>query len=403
MSHQAFLARQPIVDTKQNIVAYELLFRFDGATDAAHVSDELDASLQVLVNAVGNMGTDWVLGDKIAFINMGESLLSSGFTELLPADRAVLEILETVRVTDELVERLRGLRSRGFRFALDDFEHTPSSEPLLEVADFVKLDLLNQHAPLEDTVRRLRQYPVKLVAEKVETRAAFEAARNLGFDFFQGYFFARPETLSTRTINPSYQNLLDLLNKVRVNADVRNLEMAFKRDVALSFKLLRYINSVGFGLSCEIQSIRHAIAVLGMQQLYRWLTLLLVTAGGDSVPPALVKTAVTRGRLTELLGARLLPKVDQDNLFIVGVFSMLDVMMDTPMNELLDKITLPEPVAEALANRAGVYGPFLSLAEACETPDPDRISELSASLALSPAQVNEAHVQALAWVERLGI
>ncbi|MBL8508954.1 MAG: HDOD domain-containing protein, partial [Chitinimonas sp.] len=188
------------------------------------------------------------------------------------------------------------------------------------------------------------------------------------------------------------------------NAEITEIENALKRDVALSFKLLRYINSAGFGLSCEIHSFRHAVTILGYQKLYRWLTLLLVTASSDAgTPPALMKTAVTRGRLVELLGSHMLDGTDRDNLFIVGVFSLLDVMLDMPMEKILETLLLPDAVSDALLSRTGIYGPFLELAEACEDPEMADVPRLCEHLQLTPEMLNKAHVSALAWVEELGV
>lgn len=404
MQEQAFIARQPIVDTNQKIVAYELLFRADATATRAEVSDDLLAGTRVLINTLSNMGTQWLLGDKLAFINIAAPMLESEFLELLPQKQVVLEIIESVTPTPELIERCKQLRADGFKFALDDFEHIPANTPFLEVADFVKLDIQALGlAGTAETLKLLKGKPVKLIAEKVEKLSEFKACKEMGFDYFQGFYFAHPETLTAKVINPAHAAVLDLLNKVRNSADVKEIELSFKRDVALSFKLLRYINSVGFGLSCEIQSIRHAVSILGYQQLYRWLTLLLATAGNTATSPALMKTAITRGRLTELLGKDLLGKADQDNLFIVGVFSLLDAMLEMPMDSVMDKLTLPENITDALLNRSGIYGPFLELTEACEGADMNKIDELAMALSLEPAKVNEAHLSALAWVETLGV
>ncbi|TCV90792.1 EAL and HDOD domain-containing protein [Sulfurirhabdus autotrophica] len=405
MQDQAFIGRQAILDKQQKIVAYELLFRHSGTATTAEITDDVHAGTRVIANAFGNMGSQWVLGDKFAFINIATPMLESEFLELLPARQVVLEILETVLPTPELIQRCKELRAMDFRLALDDYEHTPEMTPFLDVVDFVKLDI-QKLGPVKtaETVKILKNYPVKLVAEKVETHGEFKGCKNLDFDFYQGYYFAHPETLTAKIINPAHANVLQLLNQVRKNEDIKDIELAFKRDVALSFKLLRYINSVGFGLSCEIQSIKHAVSILGYQQLYRWLTLLLVTAGtSESTPPALMKTAVTRGRLTELLGQDHLDKNDRDNLFIVGVFSLLDAMLEMPMESVLDKLSLPENIADALLTRQGIYGPFLELTEACEGTDVDRIESLAEALQLEPDAVNKAHFEALAWVETLGI
>lgn len=404
MRDHAFIGRQPILDTKQQIVAYELLFRDSANAKDAVIEDNLKACARVLVNTMSDMGAQWLLGDKLAFINVSEELLHSEFLELLPPQRTVLEVLETVPPSEAVVQRLKELRGQGFQIALDDYVYTPESAPMLQCAQYIKIDV--QDHGLDNTAKlfaQLKVLPVKLVAEKVETYEEFEACKKMGFHFFQGYYFAHPETLSAKVINPSYASVLDLLNMVSRDAEVKDVETGFKRDPALSFKLLRYINSVGFGLSCEIQSIRHALTILGTKQLYRWLTLLMVTAGENATAPALMKTAITRGRLTELLGTDYFEKTDRDNLFIVGVFSLLDAMLEMPMAQVLEKVLLPEAVTDALLNREGIYGPFLQLAEACEDADSSRIAELAASLQYDPDKVNDCHIAALAWVENLGI
>lgn len=404
MSNNAFIARQPILDAGHSIIAYELLFRHSAHAKSARVESDVDAGITVIANALFNMGTEWLLKGKLAFINMEVPMLMSSFSSLLPKENVVIEILETVQVTDETLERLQELKQEGYRFALDDYHYHPDSEPFLPLADFVKLDVL-AHTPeeLARLVKAVRRYPVKLVAEKVETLEQFKHCRDLGFDFFQGYYFAHPETLVERVINPVHATVLQLLEKVRQGAEVKELEALFKKDVALTFKLMRYINSAGFGLSCEVQSIRHAVSILGMQPLYRWLTLLLVTAGSNATSPAQARTAITRGRLCELLGKTELPRGDQDNLFIVGVFSLLPAMLEMTMDQVLERLVIPEKIADALMDRTGLYGPFLSLAEAVESGDAARLEDLTLSLMLSPDQVSEAHLQALAWVEQLGL
>jgi EAL and modified HD-GYP domain-containing signal transduction protein len=406
MPVQAYIGRQPILDRQQKIIGYELLFRNSREATSAQFGDEIFVGATILVNTLSNMGAAWLLGDKLAFINISTALLESDFLELLPAERVVLEIVETVRPTPELLARCRKLRAKSFRFALDDFELTTATAPFLEVASFIKLDI--RELGQEKTVAMINaldghHHKAKLIAEKVETKDEFRFCRQLGFSYFQGYYFAHPETLSAKTINPAYANVLSLLDRVREKAEIQEIETYFKKDVALSFKLLRYINSAGFGLSCEIESIRHALAILGYKQLYRWLTLLLVTAGEGTTAPALTKTAITRGRLTELLGAGFLEDHEGDNLFIVGVFSLLDVILEMPMEQVLEKLYLPAPINDALLHRQGIYAPFLQLAEACEDANLEKIEKLAGTLQLAPDQINRSHLAALAWVEALGV
>lgn len=404
MEDQVFIGRQPIMDVKQHIIGYELLFRHSADADTAVFEDELKACSSVLVNTMGDIDVQWLLGDKLAFINVNEAMLMSEFIELMPPQRTTLEILRTVVAGDAVVERCRELHKLGYKIALDNPQLGVQLEPLTQFANFIKIDSLS--VTIQEARKLFQRYAapnIQMVAEKIETLEQFEAYKEIGFRRFQGFYFARPETFTAKVINPSFDSVLNLLNLVTQDSDNKDIENGFKRDAALSFKLLRYINSVGFGLSCEIQSIQHALTILGRKQLYRWLTLLMVTAGENATPPALMKTSITRGRLTELLGESYFEKHDRDNLFIVGVFSLLDAILKMPMDQVLEKIQLPEPVCEALLNREGVYGPFLQLTEACEGADSKRILELAELLQYDANKVNECHMAALAWAESLGI
>ncbi|CAG0998913.1 Cyclic di-GMP phosphodiesterase CdgJ [Methylophilaceae bacterium] len=404
MHEEAFIGRQPILDKDQAIMGYELLFRHNAEAENAVIEDDIKACSRVLVNTLNDMGSQWLLGDKFAFINVNEEMLMGDLIELLPPKRTVLEILRVVVPNEAVLARCKELQGHGYQISLDNPMLTSHSEPLLSCANFIKIDILA--VGIQEAARLFQQYSVlsaNLVAEKVETLEEFEACQKIGFKFYQGFYFARPETLSAKVINPSYTSVLEILNMLSHDADNRQIEAGFKRDAALTFKLLRYINSVGFGLSCEIQSIGHALSILGRRQLYRWLTLLMVTAGENATSPALMKTSVTRGRLTELLGMSYFDKHERDNLFIVGVFSMLDAILEMPMEKVLEKVQLPDAVTEALMDRQGIYGPFLQLAEACEDADRHRIVMLADSLQYDPNKVNDCHIAALAWVEELGI
>ncbi len=404
MEEQAFIGRQPIMDVKQQIIGYELFFRHSADAQSAVFEDNLKAYSSVLMNVMGEMDAQWLLGDKLAFINVNEMMLKSDFLELMPPKRTVLEILRSVTPDAVVVERCQTLRSQGYKISLDNPQLNAESLPLVQCADFIKIDIQSINAA--EAAKFFNQFnapSVKIIAEKIETVEQFEACKNIGFKLFQGFYFARPETFTAKVINPSFESVLNILNMVSQDADNKAIEAGFKRDAALSFKLLRYINSVGFGLSCEIQSIHHALTILGMKQLYRWLTLLMVTAGENTTPPALMKTSITRGRLAELLGESYFDKKDRDNLFIVGVFSLLDAILKMPMDKVLEKIQLPETVSEALLTREGIYGPFLQLTEACEDANSQRILELAELLQFDAIKVNECHISALAWVETMGV
>ena len=223
----------------------------------------------------------------------------------------------------------------------------------------------------------------------------------MGVNLFQGYWFAKPVLITGQTVRPSQANIIALINLIRKQASTVEIEEIFKRDPTLSFNLLRFINSAGFGLSCEITSFRHAIMMIGLKKLFRWAALLMTTSRANGVPSAVANMAVVRGRLMELLAAELLPPEECDNAFVVGVFSLLDTMLGMPLNKALESISLPESVVNALQHGSGILAPFLELTKACESVDDEAFARNANALQLTNHQVNWAHLQALAWAETL--
>ncbi|KZE32731.1 EAL and modified HD-GYP domain-containing signal transduction protein [Crenobacter luteus] len=401
---RAFIGRQPILDRNQQLIGYELLFRASGEALEMGRHAELEADTQVLLNTLNNMGTQWLVGNKLAFINVGEHMLMSEFVELLPARRVVLELSARAEPSSELISRLRYLRALGFSLSLDDFHFDGPQQGFIEHASYVKLDAQQDATAFQRDAGRLKSYPVTRIAERVETHAQFHVAHDIGFDAFQGFYFARPETLSAKVIHPTIANILELLNLIRQNEPVGRLEAVLKRDIALSYKLLRYVNSAAAGLNTPISSFSHAVTVLGYQKLYRWLTLLLVTSGSENTPAAAQKTAVTRGRFMELMGrASGQPQDTCDHLFVVGLFSLLDALFSMPMRDVLIHLHISDPIRAALEHRQGLFGAYLELAICCERQGLPNVERLSQLLKLSADDVNAAHVAALAWVEELGL
>lgn len=403
-SQHSFIGRQPIVNSQQEIIGYEFFFTNEGTDSHTPFEEDIQTCAKILSTTIDEMQESWLLGQQLAFINVDNVMLNSEFLELMPAEKTVLEIVHTVEMTPEALARCIALKQNKFKLALDNPQQYPQLEALIPYADYIKLDM--SEVDTTQAKRLLQKYQTstcKAIAEKVEKNAQFNNLLEAGYQQFQGYFYAKPENLTSKVINPSFDGVLHLLNLVSQEADNKTIENGFKRDTTLSYKLLRYINSVGFGLSCEVQSIGHALTILGRNQLYRWLTLLMVTAGNNSSSPALMKTSITRGRLTELLGEPFFDKRDRDNLFVVGVFSLLDVMLKVPMDQALEKLQLPEPIVEALTRREGIFGPFLKLTEACEDANNAEILQLAVLLQLNPDKVNQCHMEALAWTEALGI
>ena len=398
-----FLGRQPILDRSQRIVAYELLFRHD-RTNRAHVSDDAVATATVLSHVFGDLGIANALGSHQGFVNVDEALLLGDALEFLPKEQIVLEILETVPMTPRVVERVRELHASGFTIALDDFaSDTDSYAPILDCVAIAKVDLLSvDDVALREAATQLRRWPVRLLAEKVDSREQADQCMALGFELFQGYYFARPVMIEGRKLQPSEMALLELLGLVLSDAETRTIEDLFKRHPDLSLNLLRLSNSVGVAARGNITSLRQAITLLGRRQIQRWLQLLLYTCGqpGESFPSPLLELAATRGRMMELLAESAFPRRRDagEQAFMVGIMSLMDTLLGTPLAQVLDGLAAPPEVRDALLGRSGTFGPLLDLVESLESGDGDGIVRaIGACPALTPESVNAAHSAALFW------
>lgn len=404
-NHQIFLGRQPILDRHQNIVAYELLFRA-GQTGGANVLDDMHATAHVITRAFTEMGISTVLGQHKGFINVHGELLLSDMLELLPRDKVVIELLETIQVTPRIVERCRQLKAMGFTLALDDYTSEDQQfDVLFDLVDVIKLDypLVNKQR-LPEIVAKLKRRPVvKLLAEKIDDHEQAELCLRLGFDLFQGYYYAKPVILTGKRADPSKLALLRLLGLVLGDAETREIEQVFKHDPSLSYKLLQLVNSVALGLPQKIDSLRQAIVILGQRQLQRWLQLLMFVPNSGQTDNPLLQLAATRGKLMELLGAAQAPQDThyQDRAFIAGILSLLDTLLGMPMAEIAEQINLAPDVRQALLERGGMLGELLSLAEKTERGDFDGAGELLAASGLQVGDLLRAQVAAMNWANDL--
>jgi EAL and modified HD-GYP domain-containing signal transduction protein len=368
-----FVARQPIFNRDLEVVGYELLFR---SREAQAIPSPEGATASVVLNAFTEIGLGRIVGDRTAWINVSRDFILSGLTETLPAGRVRLELLEDQLLDDQLIEALNDLSTGGYRIALDDFEYSEAAEPLMELVDVIKLDVqaLGRDG-MTDHVTRLKRHGVKLLAEKVETQEDYAFCTDLGCELFQGYFFCRPELLRDREIVASRLSLLEVIAALQdPGVDLAQLERLIARDVSLSFRLLRYINSAFFGLRMEVSSIGQALALLGVQNLRRWATL-SVFASIDDKPPELTVTALIRGRFCELAGEHL--SAIQGELFTLGMFSVIDALMDTPIEEVLASIPFPGDMRRALIAHGGAKGALLDCVQALEAGDFDRAETLA--------------------------
>ncbi|MBX9847780.1 MAG: EAL domain-containing protein [Rhodocyclaceae bacterium] len=409
LGEDIFIGRQPILDRDQNLFAYELLFRSCNKSNSAQVHDDLTATASVLSHAFSEFGVEQALGPYKGFVNCDASLLLSDLPELLPAEKVVLEILETVEVTPEIVARCAELKKQGFTLALDDFiDDIPKWEPLINLVDIVKVDLmLLDQDTLSRVTQELKRWPVKLLAEKVDSAEQAAFCHQLGYDLFQGYYFAKPTIISGRKLGQSQVTLVRLMSLILSDAETADLEAAFKQHPGLTMNLLKLTNSVSTGVKMKVTSLRHAITVLGRRQLQRWLQLVLYTSqeAGSAIPGPLMHLAATRGRFLELLAERM-PKVNrdfEDNAFITGIMSLMPTLMSASMEDILQGMPLDPSIMNALLAYEGELGTMLALAQALESVDPDSCQSLTAMLHLDAEAVNTCQSQALAWAGNIGI
>ncbi|HOF52223.1 MAG TPA: HDOD domain-containing protein [Rhodoferax sp.] len=396
------IARQAILDEGRNVFGYELF-------DRSVVSNEHTASsdAQLLFNVLSLSDSEALPGKKTIFINCTHDSLAGGHLDLVAPDRVVLEIpplpISKADQIPDYLPSLQEIQRRGFRMAFNYSILTRSYESWLPLASFIKFDLSILKPDAVGSFIKLAQAKsqARLIAEKVETLKQYELVAGLGIKLFQGYWFAQPVMVEGQTIRPAQATILQLINLVRKQASTNEIEEVLKRDPTLSFNLLRFINSAGFGMRTEVTSFKHAVMLLGLNRLFKWAALLMTTSRSGDTPPAVGTTAVIRGRLMELLATEILSVDDCDNAFVVGIFSLLDTMLGIPMEQALATVMLPASVTDALLHKTGPLAPFLELTIACETGDDVAFANAANTLGLNSNQINWAHLQALAWAETL--
>lgn len=401
-----FLARQPILGRDQHLVAFELLFRTAGATEA-NVTDDVAATAAVISHA-SQLGMEQVVGSQLAFVNVTEAALMSDYVRFLPADKVILEILETVKASPRLIARIRELRALGFKFALDDIvAESEDFMAFVELVDVIKVDVKAVHPDrLPGLTASLHMLGKTLLAEKVETLEEFRQCLALGFEYFQGYYFARPTIMSGRTIAPSELAILDLLKLIDSDADNLTIEVAVKRDTLISLNLLRLVNTAAAGGGERIDTVGQALDSLGRQQLQRWLQILLYAAPGAKVEMnlPLLQMATTRGKLLELMSLKLHPgqREAADTGFTVGILSLTDALFSLPMKDILDTVDVADEVRAALLEREGEYGDMLKVVELVEKAVSGRpLAAALRRLDMSVKDLREIEMAAFEWLNVL--
>ncbi len=394
-----YVARQPILATNERVIGYELLFRA-GVWNLFHSNDPDDAT-RTVIDMSSLHGFNILCNRRLAFINCTRETLLEGWINILPPEQVVVEILETITPDAEIRQACNSLIAAGYQLALDDFILDDPRESLADFVDFIKVDLTL--VSLDDAAKIAARYygkNCKLLAEKVETREDFAFTKKAGFQFFQGYFFRKPEMMCMRSVAANqtvYWRLLRVVTKPEL--DWREVEDVIKKDATLCLRLLRYLNSVVFGLRNEIRSIRHALAIIGEAEMRRWCRLAVVLEMTRNRPPELVLSALIRARFSELIGNRI--DHGTSDLFLLGLLSLMDSILKIPMEMVLDDLPLDREIKTALLEATGSLATVHKLVLAFESGDWNNVATLCAELRLSEEFVAESHWDAMGWAETI--
>jgi EAL and modified HD-GYP domain-containing signal transduction protein len=392
-----FLARQPILDRKREVFAYELLFR-DGIQNSCQ-----GVNPEVASNAV--LDTSFLIGlEKISeghriFVNCPRSFLLRGYFSLFPRESIVVEILETIKPDQEIVDACARLKDEGFLLALDDFIDTPEWQPLVDLADFIKVDFrLTAREERKAIVARYAEKGIRMLAEKVETKEEFIEGLDMGYSLFQGYFFCRPEMMRHQNVPASKLAYLELLQAATApEFDIDRLASKIKHEASITFRLLRYMNSAAFGLRTEVHSIPHALSLLGERELRKWIAVVSVGVMADGKPDALLTIPLVRGRFCELMAPVVGIPGHASDLFLLGLLSVMDAILDQPLTTVLADLPVRKEIKEALVARAGLYRHVLDIAIAHERADWEKINALVSKLKLDEGKIPPLYLAAVDW------
>jgi c-di-GMP-related signal transduction protein len=393
-----YVARQPIVDREEKVFGYELLFR-DGLENA--FSGDCDEASRATLDRSLLMGLDVLCDGRRAFVNCTRDTLIKGLVTLLPSETTVVEVLETVPPDPDVIAACRSLKEAGYMIALDDYVANDPRAPLAEIADIIKVDMqLTTEPQRVALIKEHGPWRCRMLAEKIETQGDFVQASEHGFVYFQGYFFRRPEMLNTRDMPANRLNYLRLLQEVsRPELNVAELEKLIKAEASICYRLLRYLNSAMFGLKSEVHSVRHALSMLGERQVRRWVRLVAAVGAGQDKTSDLVLAALVRGRFGELLQP-VVPHGESD-LFLLGLLSLIDAMLEMPMTEVLERVPLDHETKAVLLGQSSVLRPVYQLMLAHESGEWDAARQVSESLHLDADEVASYYWRAQQWAREV--
>lgn len=398
-----FIARQPIIDRYGHIHGYELLFRHSFDNRADPILCNTQATCRVLINALNNFGSKKLLADSYGFINIDHTFFSTSLFDAIPPHKFVLEILENTMIDDDFMTKIEYLKNLGFVFALDDMDLSEEMilrfEPIFPYLSYVKIDLFSaSKEKILNKIDMFKQYSaIQLLAEKVETMEDYEYYKNLGFAYFQGYFYEKPTVFSAVKSDPSHRVLLEVIALIDANADIKKLELKLLNCPHLIMNLLKYINSVELGLKKPIVSLRHAMALLGRQSLKQWILLFLyANVTGSKFSQPILLSALFRGKMMKLMASKV-AHYYEDHAFFIGLLSLFDALFGLPMEELLTNINLDSDVVSALLGKEGTLGTMLALVVSIDEESFLHIEENLQKIALDEDALNEIATESYNW------
>ncbi|TDI82051.1 MAG: HDOD domain-containing protein [Caldithrix sp.] len=394
---EVFVARQPIFDRKQKVYAYELLFRSGFEQNFFDNSDGDASSKQVLTNSFLSIGMDTMTNGKKAFVNFTRKLLLDQVASIFPKDLMVVEILEDIEPDDEMVSACKKLKDLGYLLVLDDFVFAPGYENLINLVDIIKVDFIQTQGTERGTViHDVGASRIEYLAEKVETQEDFEQAVDLGYSYFQGYYFSKPQIIAGHDVPAHKLNYLQILNEInQPEVDFDELEKVFKQDLSLSYKLMNYMNSVHFGFKNKIRSIKHALSLLGIDESKKWLSLFALQIIGKDKSEELLSMSLIRANSCEMIAPLIGCKNRASELFLMGLFSMIDALLDQPLEGILAKLPLADDIKKALLGEKNQMGDVFELVVNYEKGDWVNFSEYAARLSVKETELIDIFQMAL--------
>jgi c-di-GMP-related signal transduction protein len=397
-----FIARQPIFDGQQKVYGYEMLFR-SGPENFFYAFDCNVASSKVISDCCQLLGRGGLMQNKRAFINATGDILTKGVIDLLPSKQVIIEILETVEPDEKVLKACRELKSAGYRLSLDDFVYRQDYEPFIALADFIKVDFLNTSRDQQLWIAdRFLPQGISLIAEKVEDHSVFKDALEMGYGLFQGFFFSKPQMLSWKEIPGFKLHYFQLLQELQQPEPCfEQITEIIKRNVALTYKLLRYINTAALGLRQEVVSIEHALLLLGETEMKRWLSLILLVSLAKDKPEILLVQTLIRAKFCEMLGNLTGLAHRADDLFMMGMFSLIDAILDRPLAEILRELPINTDIKNVLLNLGGAssFGLIYECALFYERGDWDSLLRHSTCLKMDEPIVSSVYLEAVEWAD----